>query len=143
MATYHSLQGSLEEYINDPHNTFDTKLVERVKTNSIRGPLELVFKSGDSYATFKVFLKEAQDAPKITFEDDAKTFPWHLPGQGGRHHCEGDAVCQEGVTTLGQCEHHLSLEGFGCLGLSMWYCSTIDHGHMERRWAIHVRLRAW
>ena len=74
MATYHSLQGSLEEFIDDPNNTFDTNLVERVKTNSIRGPLELVLKTGDSYATFKVFLKEVQDAPKITFEDDAKTF---------------------------------------------------------------------
>ena len=63
MATYHSLQGSLEEFINDPNNTFDTNLVERVKTNSIRGPLELALKTGDVYATFKVFLKDAQDAP--------------------------------------------------------------------------------
>ena len=74
MATYHSLQESLEEFINDPSNPFDSKLVARVKTNGFRGPLELVLVDNDSYGTFNVYLKAVVDIPKITIEDEGKEF---------------------------------------------------------------------
>ena len=74
MATFHSLQESLEEYINDPSNQFDPKLVARVKTNGFRGPLELMLVDGDSYGTFNVYLKEVEHSPKITIENDGKEF---------------------------------------------------------------------
>ena len=74
MATYHSLRESLEAYTNDPHNTFDCKLVEQVKTNNIKGPLELLLVDGDSYGTFMVHLKDVQDKPKITLDPEAQLF---------------------------------------------------------------------